>query len=103
MDFSRTTAFMAHIWDEEIIPTLTDYIRIPNKSPAFDADWALHGHMEKAVTMFPAWAKARLAHLPGASVEVVRLSDGDKARTPLIFIEIPGNPPGTVLMYGHLD
>ena len=24
-------------------------------------------------------------------------------RTPLIFIEIPGTAPGTVLMYGHLD
>ena len=24
---------------DEIIPALTDYIRIPNKSPAFDPDW----------------------------------------------------------------
>jgi acetylornithine deacetylase/succinyl-diaminopimelate desuccinylase-like protein len=34
---------------------------------------------------------------------VVRLTDNGKSRTPLIFIEIPGNAPGTVLMYGHLD
>ncbi len=60
MDFARTTAFMARIWDEEIIPALTDYIRIPNKSPAFDADWEKHGHMEKAVTMFADWARAKL-------------------------------------------
>jgi acetylornithine deacetylase/succinyl-diaminopimelate desuccinylase-like protein len=99
MDFNRTTAFMARIWDEEIIPALTDYIRIPNKSPAFDADWAQHGHMEKAVAMFADWAKAKLAQLPGSSLEVVRL----ESRTPLIFIEIPGSAPGTILMYGHLD
>ena len=99
MDFARTTAFMARIWDEEIIPTLTDYIRIPNKSPAFDPDWEAHGYMEQAVGMFAAWAENKLQQFPGASLEVVRL----KGRTPLIFIEIPGNVPGTVLMYGHLD
>jgi len=99
MDFARTTAFMARIWDEEIIPALTDYIRIPNKSPAFDADWVTHGHMEKVVGMFADWAQAKLKAFPGASLEVVRL----EGRTPLIFIEIPGSAPGTILMYGHLD
>jgi acetylornithine deacetylase/succinyl-diaminopimelate desuccinylase-like protein len=99
MDFGRATAFMGRIWDEEIIPALTNYIRIPNKSPAFDADWAQHGHMEEAVVMFADWAKAKLAQLPGSSLEVVRL----EGRTPLIFIEIPGSAPGTILMYGHLD
>ena len=43
---------MEGIWDGEIIPALTDYIRIPNKSPAFDPDWEKHGHMEKAVELF---------------------------------------------------
>src|SRR5215467_12440663 len=86
MDFSRNVAFMERIWDEEIVPVLTDYIRIPNKSPAFDAEWARHGHMEKAVTMFADWAGAKLAELAGSSLEVVRLA----GRTPLIFIEIPG-------------
>src|SRR3569833_161705 len=99
MNFSETTSFMNRIWDDEIIPALTDYIRIPNKSPAFDADWEKHGYMERAVQMFSAWAKAKLAAFPGAALEVVRLAD----RTPLIFIEIPGSASGTVLMYGHLD
>ena len=99
MDFAKTAAFMDRIWDAEIVPALTDYIRIPNKSPAFDADWASHGHMEKAVTMFADWAKAKLKTLPGSSLEVARLP----GRTPLIFIEIPGSAAGTVLMYGHLD
>ena len=52
MDFSATSRYMDQIWDEEIIPVLTDYIRIPNKSPAFDPAWQAHGHMEKAVTLF---------------------------------------------------
>ncbi|HWU56761.1 MAG TPA: M20/M25/M40 family metallo-hydrolase [Rhizomicrobium sp.] len=94
---------MNRIWDDEIIPVLTDYIRIPAKSPAFDADWEKHGYMEQAVEMFAAWASSKLKQFPGASLEVVRIANGDKARTPLILIEIPGTAPGTVLMYGHLD
>jgi acetylornithine deacetylase/succinyl-diaminopimelate desuccinylase-like protein len=109
MDFPRIAKFMDGIWDEEIVPVLTDYIRIPNKSPTFDRDWEKHGHMEQAVAMFAAWANAKLTQMPGSSLEVVRLPK----RTPLIFIEIPGatgnpersgGPSGaTVLMYGHLD
>ena len=43
MDFPKLTTFMDRIWDDEIIPALTDYIRIPNKSPAFDPAWEQHG------------------------------------------------------------
>jgi len=99
MDFSNVASFMDGIWDGEIVSILSDYIRIPNKSPAFDPDWESHGYMDQVVEMFSAWAKEKLAQLPGATLEVVRL----KGRTPLIFIEIPGTAPGTVLMYGHLD
>ena len=96
-------AFIEHIWEDDILPVLTDYIRIPNKSPHFDPDWEAHGHMERAVAMFEAWARKKLATIPGAELEVVRL----KGRTPLIFMEIPGTAPkdnkSTVLLYGHLD
>jgi acetylornithine deacetylase/succinyl-diaminopimelate desuccinylase-like protein len=87
------------MWDEQIIPALTEYIRIPNKSPAFDPEWAANGHMDRAVSLFAAWAEARLASFPGAHLEVVRLP----GRTPLLLIEIPGTAAGTVLLYGHLD
>jgi acetylornithine deacetylase/succinyl-diaminopimelate desuccinylase-like protein len=93
------TSFMDRLWDRDIVPTLMDYIRIPNKSPLFDPDWENHGQMARAVALFEAWAKKHLAKLPGAKVEVVKL----KGRTPLIFIEVPGKAPGTVLLYGHLD
>src|SRR5258707_9346108 len=99
MDRTTTPAFIERLWDDEIVPTLTDYIRIPNKSPHFDPDWEKHGHMDKVVAMFEAWAKDKLASVPGATVEVVRLP----GRTPLIFMEVPGTAKGTVLLYGHLD
>ena len=99
MDSQKTARFMQNIWDNEIIPTLTDYIRIPNKSPAFDPNWESHGQMEQAVSLFAAWAREKLKALPGGALEVVRLP----GRTPLILIEVPGTVAGTILMYGHLD
>ena len=86
MDQATLTKYVGTIWDSEIVPTLVDYIRIPNKSPAFDPDWASHGHMDKAVALFEGWARKKLAALPGASLEVVRLP----GRTPVILIDVPG-------------
>jgi acetylornithine deacetylase/succinyl-diaminopimelate desuccinylase-like protein len=91
--------FLDRLWDQDIVPVLSDYIRIPNVSKMFDPAWEKSGHMAKAVAMFEAWAKKAVAALPGAKVEVVK----PEGRTPLIFIEVPGSAPGTVFLYGHLD
>src|ERR1700758_3298688 len=99
IDVSRATKFVDQCWGDEIVPTLVEYIKIPNKSPAFDPDWAAHGYMEEAVAMFERWARAEIAPLSGATLEVVRLPE----RTPLIVIEAPGSGSDTVLLYGHLD
>jgi len=99
MDQSAAKSFIDRLWDEEVIPELTEYIRIPNKSPAFDPDWEAHGYMDAAVDQFAAWAKGKIAALDGAVLEVVRLP----GRTPVILIEIPGQGDETVLLYGHID
>jgi acetylornithine deacetylase/succinyl-diaminopimelate desuccinylase-like protein len=99
LDFAQARAFIGDLWEREVIGVLSSYIRIPNKSPAFDPDWERHGHMDKAVALFANWARSKLSALDGATIEVVKLP----ARTPVIYIEIPGNAPGSVLMYGHLD
>src|SRR3981189_1994419 len=86
LDPAKLGQFVGQIWGDSIVPPLVDYIRIPNKSPAFDPDWASHGHMEEAVAMFERWACEQLAGLPGATLHIVRLP----GRTPLILIEGPG-------------
>ena len=53
--------------------------------------------MEKAVTLMADWCRAQ--PLPGARVEVRRLP----GITPLLLVDIPGELPGSVLLYGHLD
>lgn len=99
MDTTRLSHFVSGLWDDEIVPQLVEYIRIPNKSPMFDKDWVAHGYMEQAVTLMETWARSKLPALEGATLEVVRL-DG---RTPLIYIDVPGQGDDTVVLYGHLD
>ncbi len=97
MDSALTTRFVEQTWDESILPRLIDYIRIPNKSPHFDANWATHGHMDAAVGLAETWCREQ--PVPGLTVEVVRLQN----RTPVLLMEIPGDSDDTVLLYGHLD
>jgi acetylornithine deacetylase/succinyl-diaminopimelate desuccinylase-like protein len=99
MDDARLAQFVNGLWDESVVPSLCEYIRIPNKSPSFDRDWVAHGHMDAAVALMEKWARAQLAAVQGARLDVVRLAN----RTPVIFIEIPGTGSEPVLLYGHLD
>ncbi len=89
--------YVEKVWDESITPELIDYIRIPNKSPAFDPDWQEHGHMEKVVQQFVRWAEAQ--NIADMTLDIVRL----EGRTPLLFMDIPGQSDNTILLYGHLD
>ncbi|MDR1076510.1 MAG: M20 family metallopeptidase [Xanthomonadaceae bacterium] len=102
MDSQKLEQFVSQQWDEDIVPQLVEYIRIPNQSPMFDKDWGSHGYMDDAVRLMEKWAKSQA--ITGMQVEVARL----EGRTPLIFIEIPASDPAatgedTILLYGHLD
>lgn len=97
MDRAQIVTHVTQSWRETIVPTLCEYIKIPNQSPAFDPRWREQGHMDAAVALLVEWVEAQ--HLASARIDVVRL----EGRTPLIFIEVPGAVADTVLLYGHLD
>lgn len=107
MTAERIRAHLDHarrVWTESALPALTEYIAVPALSPAFDPDWEVHGHLERAMGMVAAWCEAR--EVPGLRVEVVRLP----GRTPLLVLEVPATrpwsgpgPEPTVLLYGHCD
>ena len=97
---TSATSWVEHLFQSSIVPTLVDYIKIPNKSMMFDPEWRAHGYMDQATEMFAAWARTQLP--AGATLEVVRLGE----RTPVIFIDVPGTggrAGDTVMLYGHLD
>ena len=97
MDAKKTADFVNEMWDTSIIPEISEYIRIPNKSPLFDPDWEAHGYMEQAVQQIEAWCQTQ--PIKDISIEIVRI----KGRTPVLFIEVPGDSDDVVLLYGHYD
>ncbi|SDF56059.1 Acetylornithine deacetylase/Succinyl-diaminopimelate desuccinylase [Lentzea fradiae] len=100
MERSVVTSTVRTLWDEEIVPSLSQLVAVPAISPAFDPAWEEHGELAAAIDHVKAWIATR--NLPGAEVEVVQLA----GRTPLLVVDVPasGNAnDDTVLLYGHLD
>jgi len=97
MDHNSVQKFIDEVWMDSIVPELVEYIKIPAKSPHFDPDWEKNGHIETAVQQIFSWCQAQ--DVKGMQSEIVRLP----GRTPLIFLDIPGDSDDTILMYGHLD
>ncbi|WP_428261969.1 M20 family metallopeptidase [Haliangium sp.] len=100
-DPDKTREFVEQAYESSIIEVLTQYIRIPNKSPSYEPEWEKLGHMDEAVKLLAGWAEEH--GIPGMKMSIERLP----GRTPVIFIEVPASggarPDDTVLLYGHLD
>ena len=93
--------FVNDTWEKDIMPTLEEYITIPNVSGVFEADWQELGHMERAVMLLAEWSENR--PIEGMTFEIHRI----EGRAPVLFAEIPaangGSNDDTVFLYGHLD
>ncbi|HTS21168.1 MAG TPA: M20 family metallopeptidase [Casimicrobiaceae bacterium] len=97
MNTATLLSGIANQWDSEIVPLLTEYVRIPAKSPHFDPQWEAHGHIERVIRLAEAWVRKQPVR--GLRCEIVRLP----GRTPLLYFEVPGAGDRTALLYGHLD
>ncbi|MCP5266516.1 MAG: M20/M25/M40 family metallo-hydrolase [Burkholderiaceae bacterium] len=101
MDLAELKRFVGGRWDEAIVPSLVDYIRVPAKSPAFDANWAAHGHLARVVQDARHWSAG--CAIDGLQVEILSI-DG---LTPCIYFDAPATgglgSARTVMFYGHLD
>lgn len=97
MDNKRIQNYTDTLWNSSILEVLSEYIKVPNQSPLYDPEWETNGYTEQAVDIMTAWCKS---HAPkGMQLEVMK----SPGRTPLIYIEIPGQGDETVLLYGHMD
>ena len=99
MDTEHLSQFVAHAWEADILPTLREYIRIPNKSPAFEPEWDSLPHMRDAAELLARWVGR--CRVRGLTYRIVTLP----GRTPLLYAEVApsGASTRTVLMYGHYD
>jgi acetylornithine deacetylase/succinyl-diaminopimelate desuccinylase-like protein len=103
LDSAQALREVTQAWDASILPELKKYIEVPAKSPAFDADWAAHGHIDTVVRQAADWVRAQ--KVEGLTLEIIQLP----GRTPVLFFEVAATRSAaegsgqTVLMYGHLD
>ncbi len=101
MNLAEIQSFVSRRWDEDIVDRLVEYVKVPAKSPAFDASWAAHGHLEQVVRSAQAWCQAQ--GIAGMTLEIVTI-DG---LTPCLLFDVPATQglgcDRTVMFYGHLD
>ena len=102
LDTAQVLSSVSQAWDDDLVGQLSDYIEIPAKSPAFDANWAQAGYLDKVIERTAAWIEAQ--KIAGLTLEIIRLP----GRTPVLFFEVAATRSQsanrqTVLMYGHLD
>ena len=82
---AAATAHADRTWDDDIVPVLHDYIRIPNVSVAYDAGWDEAGHMARATDLLRDWCQRHVdERLEGAKVEVQHI----EGRTPLLIVDV---------------
>ncbi len=100
LDAAAALERLGQTWDQQIVPQLQDYIRIPAKSPMFAPDWAQQGLLDAVLRSAADWVLAQ--KVAGLQLEIVRLP----GRTPVLFFEVAATRADshqTVLMYGHMD
>src|SRR5437764_4253025 len=80
MNEQQANQYIDRFWDDEVIPTISRYIEIPNESPEFDPKWRENGHMQRAVELVKQWVEKQ--EIQKSRLEVFSPSD----RTPLLLL-----------------
>jgi acetylornithine deacetylase/succinyl-diaminopimelate desuccinylase-like protein len=83
------------VWEERVLPALSEYTRIPCLSPAFDAEWEANGHILRAAHLLRDWA---LDQERALDAQIIQL----EGRTPVLLID-NGQSGDPILCYGHMD
>lgn len=88
---------ICRLFDEAALPSLSQFIRIRNLSPAFDPGAESVPSTHAALEHVSAWAAD---HCPEGTA--ITTLDTIK-NSPMLVIDIPGTADGTVLCCGHID
>jgi acetylornithine deacetylase/succinyl-diaminopimelate desuccinylase-like protein len=89
------TPMIDDMWDERVLPALSEYTRLHCVSPAFDPDWSEHGAILAAAELLRDWTTEQD---PGLATEIVQLP----GRTPVLLVD-NGGRGDPILIYGHMD
>ncbi len=85
------------IWEQSILPSLSEFIEIHALSPDFEPDWEKLGELQATIDLFCKWLDEQ--GIEGMSYEVHSINK----HTPVLLVTVEGTGPGEVLFYSHLD
>jgi hypothetical protein len=61
--------FIKEQFEKSVVPSISDYIRIPNLSRAYDQDWQTNGLLLKAATHIKSWVEG--LNIVGLKSEII--------------------------------
>ena len=85
------------IWEDSILPSLSEFIGIKALSPLFEPGWSELGELDETIELFCGWLDEQ--GISGISYETHRIED----KSPVLLVTIEGTGPGEVVFYSHLD
>ncbi len=103
MDKRIIKPYVEKYFSTNILPSLIDYIKIPNCSPLYDPDWETNGHAMDAVNLMANWVKNQ--DLKNCTVNILK----EKGHTAFLYIDITStldtnvDNSKSILLYGHYD
>ena len=97
VDLDRLMARSDELWEESIIPSLTEFIKIEALSPSFEPNWSEKGELDATIELFTKWLVDQ--ELEGMEYKIHRIDE----RTPVLLVTVEGTGPGEVIFYSHLD
>jgi acetylornithine deacetylase/succinyl-diaminopimelate desuccinylase-like protein len=98
MDRESIRDYVYENFNNIYLPSLKDYLRIPNLSPSYDKDWKKNGYLKKAAILLKDFAIQQGTYFS------VNYLEGEN--TPLLYIYVPATNSiieENVLLYGHFD
>ena len=85
------------IWEESILPSLSEFIEIHALSPGFAPDWDELGELQATIDLFCGWLDRQ--GISGMTYDTHRIGN----HSPVLLVSIEGTGSGEVLFYSHLD
>ena len=93
VDLDRLMARADELWEESIIPSLSDFIKIEALSPSFEPNWKEKGELDATIDLFTKWLVEQ--ELEGMEYKVHRIGES----TPVLLVTVEGTGPGEVIFY----
>lgn len=83
-DVEKATEFVYTNFDKSALPSLIEFIKIPNLSRAYDKEWETNGLLLKAAEHIKSWIEG--FNVRGLKSEIIVL----EGKSPIVYTEVEG-------------